>query len=246
MNSDLRFALELADAADAVTLGRFRSRDLIVETKPDRTPVTEGDRAAETAIRDLVATRRSGETVYGEEFGDDGGDTRWIVDPIDGTRSYLRGVPVWATLIALEREGRVQVGVVSAPALGRRWWASAGGGAWVDGERCRVSAVSRIEDAVVSTTSAPDMPPGWATLAARAWTARGLGDFWQHCLVAEGAVDVAADECLQLWDYAAVALLVEEAGGRCSTFEGGDPHPGAPFLASNSLVHSEALDLLAP
>jgi histidinol-phosphatase len=240
---DLRFAHELADAADRITLARFRALDLRVETKPDLTPVTEADRAAEEAVRALVAGR-PGEGVFGEELGDDGGAVRWIVDPIDGTRNYVRGVPVWATLLALERDGVVTVGLVSAPALGRRWWAARGGGAWVDGEQCRVSAVARIENATVSTTSATLMPTGWVDLARAAWVERGFGDFWQHCLVAEGAVDVATDEELQPWDYAAVRLLVEEAGGRCSTFEGAEPAAGASFLSTNGAVHAAAVAAL--
>jgi histidinol-phosphatase len=246
MGPDLRFAHELADAADAVTLARFRALDLRVETKPDLTPVSEADRAAEEAIRALVAELRPGETVLGEEFGDDGGDVRWIVDPIDGTRNYVRGIPVWATLIALERGGVVEAGVVSAPALGRRWWAARGEGAFAgDGERIHVSAVERIEDAAVSTTSAPDMPTSWSRLAEAAWISRAFGDFWQHCLVAEGAIDVATDEQLQLWDYAAVELIVEEAGGRCSAFDGSPAAPGKSFLAANAAVHAAAVELLS-
>jgi len=170
---------------------------------------------------------------------------RWIVDPIDGTRNYVRGLPVWATLLALERDGVVDVGLVSAPALGRRWWAIRGGGAWADGSRSAVSTVSAIEDAVVSTTSARDMPTGWRSLAARAWAERSFSDFWQYCLVAEGSVDVAADETLQLWDYAAVELIVTEAGGRCSTHAGAAASPGASFLATNGLLHEEAVAALA-
>src|SRR5262249_52939367 len=185
VNDDLAFAHSLADAADEITMQRFRALDLRVETKPDLTPVTEADRAAEEAIRALVAGRH-GEGVLGEELGDDGADVRWIVDPIDGTRNYVRGVPVWATLLALAREGRVDVAVGPAPALRRRWWAVRGEGAWAgDGERLQVSAVGRIEDAVISTTTEAAMPPGWRALAERVWTARGFGDFWQHCLVAE-------------------------------------------------------------
>jgi histidinol-phosphatase len=241
---DLRLAHELADAADAITLGRFRALDLRVETKPDLTPVSEADRAAEEAIRALVARSRPGEGVFGEELGDDGSETRWIVDPIDGTKNYVRGVPVWATLLALEREGQLQVAVVSAPALGRRWWASRGEGAWVAGEPIHVSSVATIEDAVVSTASPSALPAAASTLAARAWTSRGFGDFWQHCLVAEGAVDLALDADLQLWDYAAVQLLVEEAGGRCSTFAGEPPRPKAFFMASNGALHDDALSEL--
>ena len=225
---------------------RFRALDLHVETKPDLTPVSEADRAADEAIRALVAARRPGETVLGEELGDDGTTSRWIVDPIDGTRNYVRGGPVWATLLALERDGVVETGVVSAPALGRRWWATRGEGAFAgSGEQIRVSAVGRIEDAAVSTTSAPEMPPGWARFAERAWVTRAFGDFWQHCLVAEGALDVATDEQLQLWDYAAVQLIVEEAGGHCSAFDGSATAPGKSFLATNAAIHAAAVALLS-
>jgi histidinol-phosphatase len=250
VSADLAFAHELADAADAITLPRFRALDLHVETKPDLTPVSEADRAAEERIRALVAGR-PGEGVLGEELGDDGTDVRWIVDPIDGTRNYVRGVPVWATLLALERDGRVDVAVVSAPALHRRWWAVRGEGARAGpipgsaAERLRVSAVSRIEDAVISTTTESAMPPGWRGLAERAWTPRGFGDFWQHCLVAEGAVDLACDPVLALWDYAAVRLIVEEAGGRCTTFAGNPPAPGASFLSANAALHAEAVAALS-
>jgi len=244
LDADLRFAHELADAADAATLPRFRALDLRVETKPDLTPVSEADRAAEQAIRALVAERRDGEGVLGEELGDDGGDVRWIVDPIDGTRNYVRGVPVWATLLALERDGQVDVALVSAPALGRRWWAVRDGGCFAAGERVHVSAVARLADSVVCTSSPSTMPAGWSTIAAASWLDRGFGDFWQYCLVAEGSAELASDPSLQLWDYAAVQLLVEEAGGRCSSFAGEEPRPGGSFLASNGLLHDEAVALL--
>jgi histidinol-phosphatase len=243
---DLRFAHMLADAADAVTLARFRALDLVVETKPDLTPVSEADRAAEEAIRELVARNRPGEGVFGEELGDDGADARWIVDPIDGTMNYVRGIPVWATLLALEQGGRVEVALVSAPALARRRWAVRGEGAWVEGERCRVSEVARIEDCAASTTSPREMPPGWTELVGRAWAARGLSDFWQHCLVAEGALDVATDAVVELWDYAAVQLIVEEAGGRCTTFAGDEPSPGSSLLSTNGALHEAAVALLRP
>jgi histidinol-phosphatase len=244
VSADLEFARALADAADAITLPRFRALDLQVETKPDLTPVSDADRAAEEAVRALVAASGRGEGVLGEEHGDDGGDARWIVDPIDGTKSYVRGIPVWATLLALVRDGVTVVSLVSAPALGRRWWALRSGGAFADGEPCRVSTVARVEDAVVSTTSPDGMPGGFAALAGRAWAARGFADFWQYCLVAEGAVDIACDPSLELWDYAAVQLLVEEAGGRCTTFAGGAPHPGGSFVSSNGRVHDAAVSLL--
>ncbi len=250
---DLAFAHRLADAADAVTLGRFRALDLRVETKADLTPVSEADRAAEEAIRELVARERTGEGVFGEEGGDDGGEVRWIADPIDGTKNYVRGIPVWATLLALERGGRVEVAVVSAPALGRRWWAVRDEGAWVGGgadglagERIHVSAVARLEDSVISTTSPRGMPPGWDALVEVSWASRGFGDFWQHCLVAEGAVELATDSELQLWDYAAIKLLVEEAGGRCTTFAGGEPGPGRSYLSANEALHQTAVAFLGP
>jgi histidinol-phosphatase len=248
MERDLRFAHELADAADAVTLAHFRSLELRVDTKPDLTPVSDADRTAEEAVRSIVAASSRGETVVGEEGGDGGhadGAARWIVDPIDGTRNYVRGLPVWATLLALERDGTVDVGLVSAPALGRRWWAARGGGAWADGSRCTVSSVSAVEDAVISTTSARDMPDGWRALAARAWADRGFSDFWQYCLVAEGSIDIAADETLELWDYAAVQLIVTEAGGRCSTHDGDVVSPGASFLATNAVLHDAAVAAIA-
>ena len=246
MGPDLRFAHELADAADAITMARFRAADLHVETKPDLTPVSEADRAAEEAIRALVASRRGGEGVLGEELGDDGTPQRWIVDPIDGTRNYVRGVPVWGTLLALEREGRIEVGssrpLRSAGAGGRA--PARAPGRTANGAGCPASAVSR---------TASSRPPPRRRCRRRGRPSRrppgraaASGDFWQHCLVAEGAVDVAADEELSLWDYAAVQILVDEAGGRCSTFTGGPPAPGNPFLATNGAVHDAALALLAP
>jgi histidinol-phosphatase len=244
VNVDLAFGLSLADAADAITLTRFRALDLYVETKPDRTPVSEADRAAEAAIRALVAASGRGEGVLGEEFGDESGEATWIVDPIDGTKNYVRGIPVWATLLALVRGADTVAAVVSAPALGRRWWAVRGEGAFADGVPCRVSRVVRLEDAVASTTSSHGFEAGWASLAARAYADRGFGDFWQHCLVAEGAVDLACDPVANLWDYAAVRLLVEEAGGRCTTFAGAEPVHGESFLSSNGLVHDTVVSLL--
>jgi len=244
VTDDLRFAHALADAADAVTTARFRALDLRVETKPDLTPVSEADRRAEEVIREAVASSGRGEGVLGEEFGDDGGDAKWIVDPIDGTTNFVRGVPVWATLLALQRDGVVDIGLVSAPALGRRWWALRGGGAFADGERCAVSRIARIEDAAVSTTSARRMPNGWRTIVQRAWSNRGLGDFWQHCLVAEGALEIACDSVMQIWDYVSVQLLVEEAGGRCTTYSGDEPAPTLSFVATNGVLHDEAVSLL--
>ncbi|HET9939202.1 MAG TPA: inositol monophosphatase family protein [Gaiella sp.] len=236
---DLALALRLADAADAISLGRFRARDLLVETKPDRTPVTEADRAVETELRAVLARERPDDAILGEEEGEVGsGPRRWIVDPIDGTRNYSRGVPVWATLIALEVEGRVVVGVVSAPALHRRWWAERGGGAHASGDRVHVSAVRRIEDAVLSFALEQPLP----SLAANAWHARGYGDFWSHMLVAEGAVDGAIDAVgVSVWDLAAIQVIVEEAGGRFSDFAGEPRFDAGTAVSSNGLLHETLL-----
>ena len=245
LDADLRFAHELADTADAITLARFRAADLSVDTKPDLTPVSEADRAAEEALRAKIAASGRGESVLGEEFGDDGGDAKWIVDPIDGTTSYVRGIPVFATLLALERDGVIVLGLASAPALQRRWWATRGGGAFLDGSRLAVSGIRRVEESVVSTTSSRRMPAGWRTLVERAWSNRGLGDFWQHLLVAEGAVDVACDSKVEVWDYAAIQLIVEEAGGRCTTFAGDAPAGGDSFVSTNGLLHDEVVALFS-
>jgi histidinol-phosphatase len=240
VDADLRYALELADAADAVTLPRFRAVDLHVETKADLSPVTDADRAAERLLRERIATDRPGEGVLGEEEGDEGGSTRWIVDPIDGTRNFARGIPVWATLIALERDGRVVCGVASAPALGRRWWAAHGEGAWRDGERIHVSRVSELAKAAVAATYARDL----AAIEPRVWHARGLGDFWQHVLVAEGALDAAVDAQLEVWDFAPLGLIVGEAGGCLTDPDGRPPSAGAQVVSSNAVLHDEVLAAL--
>jgi histidinol-phosphatase len=235
VDADLQFALELADAADALTLPRFHARQFVVETKADLTPVTDADRATEELLRERIARDRPGEGVVGEEHGEDGNPaTRWIVDPIDGTRNYTRGVPIWATLVALERDGEFVVGVVSAPALGRRWWASRGGGAFADGARLQASSRSALAEAAVSCTYGRDL----ALLEPLTWHARGLGDFWSHMLVAEGALDVAVDASLKLWDYAAVVPIVTEAGGRSEPF-------GRQWLSTNGLLHEAVTEALA-
>jgi histidinol-phosphatase len=239
MSPDLALALELADAADALSVGRFRARDLVVETKPDLTPVTEADRAVEAAIRAQLALERPDDGVLGEELGETAGTgRRWIVDPIDGTRNYARGIPVWATLIALEEDGVLRAGVVSAPALGRRWWAERGAGAFVDGEQIHVSAVARVEDAVLCFALEQDLPP----IAHRCWHPRAYGDFWAHMLVAEGAADGAIDAVgVTLWDLAAIQPIVEEAGGRFSDRDGVARADGGSAVSSNGLLHTELL-----
>ncbi|HEV7133182.1 MAG TPA: inositol monophosphatase family protein [Gaiellaceae bacterium] len=238
--ADLSFALELAELADSLSLPRFRALDLRVDTKADLTPVTDADRAVERALRERIAAERPGDTVLGEEEGDEGGAVRWILDPIDGTRNFSRGIPVWATLIALERDGEIVCGVVSSPSLGRRWWAARGEGAYADGEQVHVSRVASLDEAVLSATYASDLE----VLEPRAWHARGFGDFWQHVLVAEGAVDAALDAELAIWDYAAPALVVEEAGGRVTTLDGGALAPYKRIVSSNGLLHDEVLALL--
>ena len=243
MSADLDLALRLADAADAIALSRFRARDLVVETKPDSTPVTEADRAVEAELRTILALERRRDAVLGEEEGQSGSSARrWIVDPIDGTRNYSRGVPVCATLIALEDHGRVVLGVVSAPALHRRWWAERGGGAHANGDVVRVSRIARPEDAVLTFALEQSLP----SLAGRAWHARGYGDFWSHMLVAEGAVDGAIDAIgVSLWDLAAVQVIVEEAGGTFTDFAGEHRVDGGSAISSNGLLHADLLEAVA-
>lgn len=239
MSPDLTLALALADAADAISLGRFRASDLLVETKPDRTPVTEADRAVEESIRRRLASERPDDGMLGEEFGiTGGGGRRWIVDPIDGTRNYSRGVPVWATLIALEEDGAVMLGVVSAPALGRRWWAERGAGAYVNGDPIRVSCVARVEDAVLCFALEQPLPE----IAHRCWHPRAYGDFWAHMLVAEGAADGAIDAIgVKIWDLAALQPIVEEAGGRLTDRQGVATADGGTAVSSNGLLHEALL-----
>jgi histidinol-phosphatase len=252
MHADLALALELADLADAITLERFRAADLEIETKPDLTPVTEADRAVEQVLRKRIAEERPGHGVVGEEFGaDEGGDARWIVDPIDGTKNYVRGIPVFATLIAVERDGALAVGVVSAPALQRRWWAARGEGAFADGRPIRVSKVADLADAVLSHASLGSweehgLGDRFMALTRRCWRTRGFGDFWSHMLVAEGAADVAAEPEVALWDLAAVQVVVEEAGGRLTDLGGTARHDGGSVVTTNGLLHDRVLAALRP
>jgi histidinol-phosphatase len=253
IDPDLRLALELADAADVLTMARFRALDLVVETKPDLTPVTESDRSVEQTLRDRIGRARAGDAIVGEEYGATGdGDRRWIIDPIDGTRSYARGIPVWATLVALEREGELAVGVVSAPALRARWWAARGGGAFRDGESVRVSNVSRIEDAHLAYDAlghfeAVGRGEQFLALARRCWRTRGFGDFWPYVLVADGSIDIAVEpEGLSLWDLAAPLVIVEAAGGRFTDFEGIARADGGNAVATNGILHDEVLAALVP
>jgi histidinol-phosphatase len=244
VDADLSYALELADAADALTLPRFRATDLRVETKPDLTPVTDADRAVERMMRERIARDRPGEGVLGEEEGDDGGSVRWIVDPIDGTKNFSRGIPVWASLVALEREGRVVCGVASAPALGLRWWAARGEGAFRDGERIEVSRIASLEEATISFSRSGLDDPKLLDLARRAWHAQPFSDFWAHLLVAEGAVEISVEHSMSTWDNAALQVIVEEAGGRFSDLRGEARIDGGGGVSTNGRLHDLVIDAL--
>jgi histidinol-phosphatase len=255
IDGDLGFAHVLADAADDITMRRFRSLDLRVEAKPDLTPVTDADLAVEESLRNVVSRARPRDAMLGEEFGRTGVSQRcWIVDPIDGTKNYVRGVPVWATLIGLMAEDEVTVGVVSAPALGRRWWAARDGGAWTGrsmtkATACRVSAVSSLSDASLSfselsTWEEAGKLPDLLGLSRKVWRTRAYGDFWSHVLVAEGAVDISAENEVSLWDLAALQIIVEEAGGAFTDLAGVPRPDCGSAVCTNGLLHQEVLSLL--
>lgn len=252
---DLRLAHLLADDADSLTQARFRALDLHVMSKPDLTPVTDADRGVEESIRRTLAKARSRDAITGEEQGTSGhSQRRWIIDPIDGTKNFVRGVPVWATLISLVVEDEVVLGVVSAPALQRRWWAAKDQGAWtgkslMKATQCHVSDVRRLEDASFSYSSIS----GWEdrglgedllALMRRVWRTRAYGDFWSYMLLAEGAVDLAAEPELEVYDMAALDVIVREAGGRFTSLEGRDGPWGGNALASNGHLHDAALAFL--
>jgi histidinol-phosphatase len=257
LTDDLRLAHLLADDADSLTMSRFKALDLQVTAKPDLTPVSDADTAVEEAIRRTLGRARPRDAVHGEELADTGwGPRRWVVDPIDGTKNFVRGVPVWATLIALMVDDEVVVGVVSAPALGRRWWASLGGGAYagrslMSPSPCQVSAVSRVEDASLSYASIS----GWVEsgqgqefvdLLRSCWRTRAYGDFWSYMLLAEGGVDIACEPDLELHDMAACSLVVTEAGGRFTDLDGRPGPHGAGAYATNGHLHDAVLAQLRP
>ncbi len=266
-SAELAFALTLADRADAISLSRYHALDLEITTNPDNTPVTDADKAVERAIIDAIAVHYPNDGVVGEEFGSSGGKDRyWIIDPIDGTKNFLRGVPTWATLIALVENEKVVASVVSSPALYRRWYATEGGGAYViEGSlgatseetaintvdtqslsrKLSASKVSAISDASIAYSDFQ----GWGArrsafekLLDSAWRSRGMGDFWSHMLVAEGAVDVAIEPSLALWDMAALDLIVREAGGRFSSLDGIDGPFGPNAISSNGWIHNAILE----
>jgi histidinol-phosphatase len=255
---DLMLALTLADRADVRTKARFGALDLRIDTKPDLTPVTDADRAVEADLREMLGRDRPDDSVLGEEFG---GTTnfsgrQWVIDPIDGTKNFVRGVPVWATLIALLDDGVPSVGVVSAPAIQRRWWAARGQGAFAavgDAQPCRlaVSSVAELGSASLSFSSLS----GWAHRGLRerfveltdaAWRVRAYGDFLSYCLVAEGAVDIAAEPEVSLWDLAALDVLVREAGGQFTALDGTVGPHGGSAVATNGLLQEQVLNRLRP
>ena len=252
---DLRLAHVLADDADSVTTARFKSLDLHVMSKPDLTPVTDADEAVEENIRRTLSRVRSRDAVTGEEQGTSGhSQRRWIVDPIDGTKNFVRGVPVWATLISLAVDDEVVLGVVSAPMLQRRWWASNGNGAWtgrslLKATPCRVSDVRRLEDASLSYASLHGweergMLDDFISLTRRVWRTRAYSDFWSYMLVAEGAVDIATEPELAVHDMAAVDVIVREAGGTFTSLDGTDGPWGGNALATNGHLHDAVLSFL--
>jgi histidinol-phosphatase len=255
LSADVALALELADAADALTMARFGAVDLVVETKPDLTPATDADLAAETLLRDRLTAQRPGDAVFGEEFGGTQEFTgrQWVLDPIDGTKNFVRGVPVWCTLIALLSDGVPVVGVVSAPALARRWWAAAGQGAHTSfAGATRPISVSGVGELASASLSFSDLTTGWDDarqrflgLADAVWRVRGYGDFWSYCLVAEGAVDVAVEPEVKLWDLAPLDILVREAGGRFTDLSGAPGPHGGSAVATNGRLHDQVLDRLA-
>ena len=252
-NDDLSVALNLADQADMITLARFGAIDLVVDTKPDLTPVSDADRAVETTLRETLARVRPDDSVLGEEFGGSTSSSgrQWIVDPIDGTKNFVRGVPVWASLIALLDDGVPQVGVISAPALQRRWWAAGGGGAFATfgdapARRISVSSVAQLDSASLSFSSLS----GWAQLGMRdrfleltdeVWRVRAFGDFLSYCFVAEGAVDIAAEPEVSVWDLAPLDILVREAGGTFTSLDGSAGPHGGNAVATNGLLHDQVL-----
>ena len=267
---DLALAHALADLADAITLERYQAQDLVITNKPDNTPVTDADRAVETAIREALATHRHNDGLVGEEFGSDKGSSGryWVIDPIDGTKNFMRGVPTWATLIALvqvDTSGSEEVilGIASAPALARRWAAAKGHGATVrftaeqvdstehsiNEKKISVSKVSSLGDASISYSDFI----GWGErlepfqkMLATAWRTRGIGDFWSHMLVAEGAVDVAIEPSLAVWDMAALDIIVREAGGTFTNTAGQNGPFGGSGVSTNGVLHNAVINGLNP
>lgn len=260
LEDDLQFALRLADAADAISGARFRANDLHITTKPDRTHVTDADQSVERAIRELIEAEHPGDEILGEEYGRAGGDPKaahrlWIIDPIDGTHSYERGLPLWGTLIGLVIDGRPVLGVASSPALGKRWWGSAGQGSWASesgGEpvRLRVSGIRTLADASISYQSMQQWDRSGhldqlVALTRAVWRDRAYGDVWAYMLLAEGLIDAVAEFGLHPYDIAAIVPIVEGAGGRVTAAGGGAVLWDGSVVATNGAVHEEILPLLS-
>ena len=255
---DLQLALSIADQADDITRDRFLALDLKVADKPDLSPVSDADLAVEKKVRSILAAERPEDAILGEEFGGDAifEGRQWVVDPIDGTKNFVRGVPIWATLIALLEDGVPVVGVISAPALNRRWWAAQGDGAWTsyDGGESRSIAVSSVSELSSASLSFASLS-GWQDrnirdrfieLTDAVWRVRGYGDFFSYCLLAEGTLDIAAEPEVSLWDLAPLDILVREAGGRFTSLDG-DPGPhGGSAVATNGFLQDEVLARLRP
>jgi len=248
MNADLSLALRLADAADAITLRHFQSATLAVRTKVDLTPVSEADEEVERVVRALLAAERPDDAVVGEEFGTSGASSRrWVIDPIDATKNYVRGIPVFATLIGLVEGDTPIVGVVSAPELAQRWWAARGEGAFCNGRAIHASRIGELAEAHIAYDSVTDHDLAGNTepfleLVRRCTRARGFGDFWIHMLVAEGAIEIAVEPTVAPWDMAAVQVIVEEAGGRFTDLRGHARYDGGSALSTNGLLHDEVLE----
>ena len=246
---DLDLAVELADVADRISMDRWRAHDLRVDRKPDMSPVTEADQAIEREIRERIGRDRPGHSVLGEEYGlgEGDGDWRWVVDPIDGTRSFVRGNETWATLIALQEGGTTRLAVASAPALRMRFHAVRGAGAFLNGRPIHVSEISSVEEAMLTHTSLPGfvrvgLGPRLLALSGRCWDARGLGNSISHLSVARGSADIGWTARANVWDFAALALIVEEAGGRFTDRSADDAHLGGTGISSNGLLHETALE----
>jgi len=250
MNPDLRLALELADAADVITLKHFQSTTLAVRTKIDMSPVSEADEEVERALRERLAEERPNDGIVGEEFGSSGSsDRKWILDPIDATANYVRGIPIYGTLIALVENDQATVGVISSPAMNRRWWAARGDGAFCNGRAMHVSRIDRVENAHLGHASVKDWEKydrgeKFLALMRRCTRARGFGDFWMHMLVAEGAIEIACEPEVQPWDMAAVQVIVEEAGGRFSDLRGNARFDGGSGVSTNGALHDAVLEAL--
>jgi histidinol-phosphatase len=252
---DLEFTHKLADAADKISMARFGAMDLKIETKPDLTPVSDADRSVEEELRKLIADYSPQDSIIGEEFGHDGGGNReWILDPIDGTKNFVRGVPFWGTLIGLRVDGEMTTGMVSAPALGRRWFGATGLGSFLQTKtnsfqserKLQVSKVSKLEDAYLGYSSQDrwekkSQEEEFEKLLKKVWRARGFGDFIIHMMVAEGSLDLAMEPSLAIWDMAALIPIIREAGGNVTSLNNGDPLIEKSLVTTNGLLREQTI-----